>query len=159
MNVLFLFDLFQPDAEEYGQGEKRDPDGQAPPGQPLVQRDKGYQADEKQCGVDVAVLFEGTDSFLINLLFHDFDISLYQCVKGNAEQFADHQQAVDVRIAFVVFPAGDGLPGNEEALRQFILGHPLLVPEFLQPLAKFHVHVLLAAPSYRNPENLSVNCA
>ena len=78
------------------------PDNHSRDPAPLVQRKKGHNADKEQNAEDVAVPLKAADVFLVNCFFHDFDIPFNQSVKGDIEQFTQHQQAVD-KIQFPVY--------------------------------------------------------
>ena len=110
MDIMLLFDLLKFHGIEQCRGEQQPPDDDARYAAPFPQWEKQYHTRDQQDRVDVAVPFKVTNACLVNCLFHDFDISFNQCVKGDVKQITQHQQAVDVRIAFVVFPGGDRLP-------------------------------------------------
>ena len=63
---------------------------------------------------------------IFNILRFDFfvhflNISFYQRIERNAENFRHQNKAVYIRIAFVVFPVGNGLAGNKDFNRKFLL--------------------------------------
>ena len=104
LDIVFLFLFFHPDGKPKCNGKQDDRQGNAPPFKKIGQRRPGQQTDHHHQGKNIAEPVKGSDFFCADFFFHKLQISFDQLVKTYAEERAEPQQALDIRIAFPRFP-------------------------------------------------------
>ena len=81
----------------------------------------------------------------VDLLFHGLNVSFDKFVQGKAEEVAEPEKALQVRVGPAVLPVGNALAGDENSVRQLLLGKAQPGPVPFDLSSKFHASASLAS--------------